>query len=43
MARRTFDVVDVTDYAAPELMRRTPTQPGGAYWPAAVFGGEHAA
>jgi hypothetical protein len=43
MARRTFDVVDIIDYAARRIMRREPALAGGAGWPAGVLRGEHAA
>jgi len=43
MARRTSDVVDVTDYAARRIMRRGPAPPGGACWLAGVWPGKHAA
>ncbi|HLK01286.1 MAG TPA: hypothetical protein VKU39_15445 [Streptosporangiaceae bacterium] len=43
MARRTFDVVDIIDYAARRIMRRTLAPAGRACWPAVVVPGEHAA
>ena len=43
MARRTFDVIDICDYAARRIMRREPALAGGAGWPAGVLRGEHAA
>ena len=43
MARRTFDVIDVTDYAAPGIMRRARAPQGGTRWPTGFWLPEHAA
>jgi hypothetical protein len=43
MARRTFTMVDVTDYAALEIMRLADAPPGGTRWLAGLSLPERAA